>query len=60
MIRQILKQMKLYYEKNGFYPKQIHITRKNYKRLRKELSILENYNDDIKRLYLTDIGFLEE
>jgi len=33
MIRQILKQMKLYYEKNGFYPRRIHITRKNYKRL---------------------------
>ena len=60
MIRQILKQMKEYFNKHGVYPKCIYITKKQYKRLKKESSILEEYNDDIKLLYLSEFEFVEE
>lgn len=54
MIRQILKQLKESKQKYGKYPSYINITKKQYKRLKKELSIVEEINEDIKLLYFIE------
>lgn len=54
MIKQILKQLKESKKKYGRYPNYINITKRQYKRLKKELSIIEEINDDIKLLYFIE------
>lgn len=56
MIKQILKQLSEYKEKYGKSPKYIYINRKQYKRLKKELSIVENITEDIKELYFIEFN----
>lgn len=60
MLRKILKQISDYKEKNGKYPEYINITKKGYKRLKKELDILDNKTDDIKMIYLMEFNIVEE
>ena len=60
MIRQILKQLQDNYNKYNRYPEYINITKKQYQRLKKELSIVENINEDIKSLYFLDFNIVEE
>lgn len=60
MIRQILKQIKEYKQKYNKYPSYINISKKQYKRLKKELSIIENITEDIKELYFMEFKIKEE
>lgn len=60
MIRQLLKQLKEYKDKYNKAPNYINITKKQYQRLKKELSIVENINEDIKSLYFLDFNIVEE
>lgn len=59
MIRQVLKQMKEHKEKYGKYPNYININLKQYKRLKKELSIVEEITEDIKILYFIEFEIIE-
>lgn len=54
MLSKVLKQVKEYRQKYGRYPSYINITKKQYKRLKKELSIIEEINEDIKVLYFIE------
>lgn len=54
MLSKVLKQVKEYRQKYGKYPSYINITKKQYKRLKKELSIVEEINEDIKVLYFIE------
>lgn len=56
MINKILKQLKEFKKKFGKYPKYINIKKQQYKRLKKELSIVENINEDIKLLYFIEFN----
>lgn len=56
MINKILKQLKEFKKKFGKYPKYINIKKQQYKRLKKELSIVENMNEDIKLLYFIEFN----
>lgn len=56
MIRQILKQLQDNYNKYNRYPEYINITKKQYERLKKELSIVENMNEYIKLLYFIEFN----
>ncbi|MDO4282372.1 MAG: hypothetical protein Q4D02_01935 [Clostridia bacterium] len=60
MLRKVLKQIEEFKEKYNKYPSQINITKKGYKKLRRELSIIENITDDIKMIYLIEFNILEE
>lgn len=60
MLRKILKQINDYKEKNGKYPEYINITKKGYKRLKRELDILDYKTDDIKMIYLMEFKIIEE
>ena len=60
MISKILKQIKEFKEKVGKYPKYVNIKRKQYERLKKELSIVENITEDIKLLYCINFRIKEE
>ena len=60
MLRKVLEQLKLYREKYKTVPQYINITKKQYKRLKKELSIVENITDDIKLLYCINFKIKEE
>lgn len=60
MLRKILKQISDYKEKNGKYPEYINITKKGYRRLKRELDILEEKTDDIKMIYLMEFRIIEE
>ena len=60
MLRKILKQINDYKEKNGKYPEYINITKKGYKRLKRELDILDDKTDDIKMIYLMEFKIIEE
>ncbi len=60
MLRQILKQIAEYKRKNNKYPLFIYINKKQYKRLKKELSIIENITEDIKEIYFIDFRIKEE
>lgn len=59
MLRQILKQIQDHKNKYNKYPSYIYITKKQYKRLKKELSIAENITEDIKELYFIDFRIKE-
>lgn len=59
MIRQVLKQLKEHKEKYGKYPNYININLKQYKRLKKELSIVEEITEDIKILYFIEFEIIE-
>ena len=56
MINKILKQLKEFKKKFGKYPRYINIKKQQYKRLKKELSIVENMNEDIKLLYFIEFN----
>ena len=56
----MLKQINDYKEKNGKYPEYINITKKGYKRLKRELDILDYKTDDIKMIYLMEFKIIEE
>lgn len=60
MLRKILEQLKVYREKYKTNPQYINITQKQYKRLKKELSIVENITEDIKLLYCINFKIKEE
>lgn len=60
MLRKILELIKDYKEKYGKNPEYINITKKGYRRLKRELDILENKTDDIKMLYLIEFNITEE
>lgn len=60
MINKILKQLKEFKKKFGKYPKYINIKKQQYKRLKKELSIVENITEDIKLLYCINFRIKEE
>lgn len=60
MIKKVLKQINEYKEKNGKYPEYINITKKGYRRLKRELDIIENKNDDIKMIYLIEFKITKE
>lgn len=59
MLRKILKQINDYKEKNGKYPEYINITKKGYRRLKRELDIVEDKTDDIKMIYLMEFKIIE-
>lgn len=60
MLRKILELIKDYKEKNGKYPEYVNITKKGYRRLKRELDIVEDKTDDIKMLYLIEFNITEE
>ena len=60
MLRKVLEQLKEYREKYKITPKHINITKRQYKRLKKELSIVENITEDIKLLYCINFRIKEE
>ena len=60
MLRKVLEQLKVYREKYKIDPQYINITQKQYKRLKKELSIVENITEDIKLLYCINFRIKEE
>ena len=60
MLRKVLKQLKVYREKYKTNPQYINITKRQYKRLKKELSIVENITEDIKLLYFINFRIREE
>lgn len=54
VLMKIIKQIRDYKEKYKKYPLYINITKKQYKRLKKELSIVETITEDIKELYFIE------
>ncbi len=60
MINKILEQLIEFKTKTGRYPKYVNIKRKQYKRLKKELSITEKITENIKLLYCIDFNIVEE
>ena len=60
MLRKVLEQLKVYREKYKINPQYINITQKQYKRLKKELSIVENITEHIKLLYCINFRIKEE
>ena len=60
MLRKVLEQLKVYREKYKINPQYINITKRQYKRLKKELSIVENITEDIKLLYFINFRIREE
>ena len=60
MLRKVLEQLKEYREKYKATPQYINITKRQYKRLKKELSIVENITEDIKLLYCINFRVKEE
>ena len=60
MLRKVLEQLKEYREKYKTTPQYINITKRQYKRLKKELSIVENITEDIKLLYCINFKIKEE
>ncbi|MGN1012265.1 MAG: hypothetical protein ACI4ON_00320 [Clostridia bacterium] len=60
MIKQILKQLSECKEKYGKNPKYIYINRKQYKKLKRQMSIIEDITEDIKELYFINFKIKEE
>ena len=58
MIKQILKQINDYKLKNNKYPKFIYIKEKQYRRLKKELSIVEEMTENIKIIYFMEFKII--
>lgn len=60
IVEKILKQLQQYKKINKKYPNYIYISKKNYRRLKKEMSILEYFSEDIKAIYTIDFRIIEE
>lgn len=60
VIEKILQKIGDFKTKNKRYPSFIYISERQYKRLKKELSIVEKITEDIKILYLIEFRIIEK
>ncbi len=60
VLEKILKQLLQFKNKNKIYPKCIYISKKNYRRLKREMSIIEEMTENIKELYFIEFKIKEE